>query len=274
MRKKEEFGAQIRHGKTGNAIVFSKQKVDNLIKMRSERRIKVSEIDSPPVTNKCEGSEGSHNGQEAIEAHHSPRDSTLGEGSEGSEGSIEGPSTSIELYHGNEENSIEVFPSFWSQITHSYSKYSTNINSQSSIIQAIIVGHKTGGASIMPSLPSLPSPTDNNRYLPTNTSYPVHVDSSNLEPKEEKIKFTPDYKAGEPIFWHVFKELANENSGLVSYDKLQERLISTGRLDAGGSVLMIEHMIKTGKIEQTENYHVYRIKMPAAIKEEEWDNTR
>jgi hypothetical protein len=31
-----------------------------------------------------------------------------------------------------------------------------------------------------------------------------------LEPKEEKgqeIKFAPDYKASEPIFWHAFKEL-------------------------------------------------------------------
>src|SRR5437762_11277087 len=35
------FGGEVRHGKTGNAIVFSKQKVDNLIKMRNERRIKV-----------------------------------------------------------------------------------------------------------------------------------------------------------------------------------------------------------------------------------------
>jgi hypothetical protein len=35
-----------------------------------------------------------------------------------------------------------------------------------------------------------------------------------LEPKEEtgqKIKFTPDFKANEPTFWRVFKELANEN---------------------------------------------------------------
>jgi hypothetical protein len=101
----------------------------------------------------------------------------------------------------------------------------------------------------MPSLPSLPSPN--------NTSYPLPVDSSSLEPRE-KIKFTPDYKANEPVFWRVFKELANENSGLVSYDKLQERLIATGKLDAGASVLMIEHMEKIGKIEQTENYHVYR----------------
>jgi hypothetical protein len=33
---------------------------------------------------------------------------------------------------------------------------------------------------------------------------------------------------------------------------LQERLISTGKLDAGESILRIEHMEKTGKIEKTE----------------------
>jgi hypothetical protein len=66
-----------------------------------------------------------------------------------------------------------------------------------------------------------------------------------LESKE--IKFTPDYKASEPAFWRIFKELANENNnGLVSYYNLQERLISTGKLDAGGSVLMIEDMEKAG----------------------------
>jgi hypothetical protein len=74
-----------------------------------------------------------------------------------------------------------------------------------------------------------------------------------------EIKFTPDYKANEPIFWHVFEDLAKNNSGLVSYDKLQERLIATGKLDAGGSVLMIEQ--KIGEIQQTEQYHVYRRKI-------------
>ena len=52
-----------------------------------------------------------------------------------------------------------------------------------------------------------------------------------MEPREE-IKFTPDYEANEPIFWHIFKELSKDNNGLVAYDKLQERLISTGKLDA------------------------------------------
>ena len=67
-----------------------------------------------------------------------------------------------------------------------------------------------------------------------------------MESKE--IKFTPDYEANEPVFWRVFKELTNENNnGLVSYYNLQERLISTGKLDARGPVLMIEHMEKLVK---------------------------
>jgi hypothetical protein len=150
---------------------------------------------------------------------------------------------------------------------YSYLKDSLNINSQSSIIQTILVDNKTGGVSIMPSLPSLPSPTNNNVG-----SYPVPIDYNSLEQNEE-IKFTPDYKANEPIFWRVFKELANENNGLVSYCKLQERLISTGKLDAGGSVLMIEHMEKSGKIEKTGDYNVYRIGKPDPTKEE-WNNMR
>jgi hypothetical protein len=144
---------------------------------------------------------------------------------------------------------------------YGYPKDRLNINSKSSIIQAVIVGHKAGGATIMPSLHSLPSPN--------NTSYLSPIDSSNLEQPEKKIKFTPDYEGNEPVFWRVFKELANKNNGLVSYDLLQGELISTGRVDAGGSVLMIQHMEKSGKIEQTEHYHVYRIKMPAVTREED-----
>ena len=78
-----------------------------------------------------------------------------------------------------------------------------------------------------------------------------------------EIKFTPDYEA--PVFWTVFKDLSkNNDNGLVSYYKLQERLISTGKLDAGGSVLMIQHMGKTGKIENTGDYNVYRMGKPVA----------
>jgi hypothetical protein len=92
-----------------------------------------------------------------------------------------------------------------------------------------------------------------------------------LEPKE--IKFTPDYKASEPIFWRVFKELSkNDNNGLVSYDKLQERLISTGKFYAGEAVLMIEHMEKNSKIEKRGDYNVYRIGKSVTTKEEGWDN--
>jgi hypothetical protein len=92
-----------------------------------------------------------------------------------------------------------------------------------------------------------------------------------LESKE--VKFTPDYKASEPIFWHAFKELSkNDNNGLVSYDRLQERLISTGKFYAGEAVLMIEHMEKTGKIEKTEHYNIYKIGKSFTTKQEGWDN--
>ena len=110
-------------------------------------------------------------------------------------------------------------------------------------------------------MPSLPSPA-------ANTSYLSSIDSSSLE-AEKKIKFTPDFDASEPTFWGIFKELANANNGLVSYYNLQERLIATGKLDAAGSVLMIEHMEKTGKIEKTEQYNVYRIGRLALTKEED-----
>ena len=40
-------------------------------------------------------------------------------------------------------------------------------------------------------------------------------------------------------YFGIFSELSKKNNRLVSYDKLQERLISTGKLDAGESVLMI-----------------------------------
>ena len=56
-------------------------------------------------------------------------------------------------------------------------------------------------------------------------------------------------------YFGIFSELPKNNNGLVAYDKLQERLISTGKLDAGESVLMIEYG-KTGKVEKTENYNI------------------
>jgi hypothetical protein len=70
-----------------------------------------------------------------------------------------------------------------------------------------------------------------------------------------------DYEASEPIFLRFFEELSNDNNGLVGYDKLQERLVSTGRFFVGEAVLMIEHMEEIGKIEETEDYHVYRRRM-------------
>jgi hypothetical protein len=132
------FGAESRHTRTGNVIVFSKQKVDNLIKMRNEKRISVSEIDSTPAAvNRGEGSEGSQDGEGNAQDHLSPHEYAGGEGSEGSEGSIEEPPTFIEVYHGIEDNRIEVFPSISSQIMYGYTKDNLNINSQNSIIQVI-----------------------------------------------------------------------------------------------------------------------------------------
>jgi DNA-binding transcriptional ArsR family regulator len=96
----------------------------------------------------------------------------------------------------------------------------------------------------------IPNTTENNN------------DDSNIPRETEKreIKFTPDYEAGKPIFLHVFVDLAKDNNGLVYYAKLQDRLISTGKFDAGEAVLMIEHMEKIGEIEHTEQYHIYRRK--------------
>jgi hypothetical protein len=85
----------------------------------------------------------------------------------------------------------------------------------------------------------------------------------------EQIKFTPDYEGGKPIFWHVFKELSNNNNGSVSYYNLQERLVSTGQFFVGEAVLVIEHIEKIAKIEKTEEYNVYRIKEQLP-QNEEW----
>jgi hypothetical protein len=82
--------------------------------------------------------------------------------------------------------------------------------------------------------------------------------SEGVESKKLEIKFTPDYEAGKPIFWRVFEELSTKGKGFVNYDKLQEGLVSTGKFFVGEAVLMIEHMVKIGEIEQTEQYHVYR----------------
>ena len=49
------------------------------------------------------------------------------------------------------------------------------------------------------------------------------------------------------LYFGIFSELSKNNKGLVAYYTLQERLISTGKLDTGESVLMIEHMEKLVK---------------------------
>jgi hypothetical protein len=109
---------------------------------------------------------------------------------------------------------------------------------------------------------------NSNSSLPYNNTLDMNDNSRKvgLEPKEdvEEIKFSPDYEAGEPIFWRAFEELSNDGNGLVDYEKLQERLLSTGKFYAGDAVLIIEHMEKTAKIEQTGDYHVYRRRKPAS----------
>ncbi len=79
------FSAEHRHRNNGNVIVFSKQKIDNLTKMRRERRIEVKEI-FPNTDNY----------------------NNTGEGSEGNEGSREGPCTAIEVYRGINNSRIEL----------------------------------------------------------------------------------------------------------------------------------------------------------------------
>ena len=66
----------------------------------------------------------------------------------------------------------------------------------------------------------------------------------------------------------VFNDIAKDNNGLVAYDKLQERLVSTGQFYVGEAVLMIDHMEKIGRIEQTGDYHVYRLKKSASPEEQ------
>ena len=83
-----------------------------------------------------------------------------------------------------------------------------------------------------------------------------------MEP--DQIKFTLNYEEKEPIFWRVFKELSDKGNELVDHYKLQERLISTGKFYASEAYMMIEHMEQTGKIEQTGDYHLYRLKKPAS----------
>jgi hypothetical protein len=77
------FSAEHRHRNNGNVIVFTKQKVDNLTNMRSEKRIQVKEI--------CQDS-----------------NNNTSEGSEGNEGSREGPCTAIQLYHGINNTKLEL----------------------------------------------------------------------------------------------------------------------------------------------------------------------
>jgi hypothetical protein len=58
------------------------------------------------------------------------------------------------------------------------------------------------------------------------------------------------YEDKEQIFWCVFEK--QSNNGLADYDKLYQRLISTGKFNVADADLMIEYMQKSSKIEQIE----------------------
>jgi len=75
------------------------------------------------------------------------------------------------------------------------------------------------------------------------------------------IPFNQQYKDKEPIFFDVFEELSNDNGngGLVDYENLRLRLISTGKFFAGDAVLIIDYMERTGQIEET-GFHLYHRK--------------
>jgi hypothetical protein len=96
--------------------------------------------------------------------------------------------------------------------------------------------------------------------------------NNNRQPEEKENNevvggdFSSSYKDKdkEPIFFDIFEELSNDNGngnggGLVDYENLRLRLISTGKFFAGDAVMMIEHMEMTGKIEET-GFHLYRRK--------------
>lgn len=63
-------------------------------------------------------------------------------------------------------------------------------------------------------------------------------------------------KDKEQFFWSIFEEASN--NGLVDYDKLYQRLISSRKFNVGDAGLMIEYMQKSGKIEQIEELRLVK----------------
>lgn len=108
----------------------------------------------------------------------------------------------------------------------------------------------------------LPSITDKNlnSILPMNSKDNNLVDDQSNEKSsavEGNFSSCCNNYEKESIFFSVFEELSKENGdGLVDYEKLRSRLISTGKFFAGDAFMIIEHMVKTGQIEQT-SFHLY-----------------
>ena len=124
---------------------------------------------------------------------------------------------------------------------------------------------------------SLTTTENFNTKIPQNN--PKDDDNINSQSKEEMEKsnvvegdyFSSGYcHDSESIFFKVFEELlskADSENGhdcddgplVVDYEKLRLGLISTGKFFAGDAVLIIEHMKRTGQIQETD-FHRYRRK--------------
>jgi MoxR-like ATPase len=66
----------------------------------------------------------------------------------------------------------------------------------------------------------------------------------------------------EGIFWERFEELASQNNdvGIVDHTKLQASLVSSDRFHVGDARLIIEEMVKAGKIIEVD-FHKYKKKI-------------
>ena len=110
---------------------------------------------------------------------------------------------------------------------------------------------------------------NSNSGLPVNLNLRDHIVGNSQAKLEKKENEKSNVVGGnfssscnnydkESIFFKVFEELSKENgNGLVDYEKIRLRLISTGKFFAGDAVIIIEQMVRTGKIVET-SFHLYR----------------